>query len=263
MKAGTLGPCAAAIALLLCGPLGDARAQLRDDGARVPAETAARSAQAGMFLPYTMAARTDSQRAFVLALGGYDQARRSAQLESTADATLFGPLAARAGVLYGQSGHRMRPSAGLRVQALSQNAHYLDLSLGAFYRPEGFTEAEGEVEAVLAFGRSFGRLGTFANLVYGQDPEGNERDGEVRVAALYTLGARVQSGLDLRLRFDLGSAQGARRVPGEADYDFVAGPVLSYALGPMALLAQLGLSAVGQSHPRLGPVALAGLGGAL
>jgi hypothetical protein len=237
------------------------------DEAQSPEERSAQSARAGMFLPYTMAPRVDSQRAFALALGGYDQARRSSQLEGTAEVTLIGPLAARVGVLYGQSRRALRPSAGLRVQALSQASAGIDMSVGGFYRPEGFTEAEGEVEAVLAFGRQLGHLSLFANLIYGQDPEGAERDGEVRLAGLYAFSARLLAGLDMRLRGDLGSKPGVRRAKGEAEYDFIAGPLVSYTLGAVALIAQAGVSTVGQSSLqsglRVGPACLAGLAGAL
>jgi hypothetical protein len=137
------------------------------------------------------------------------------------------------------------------------------MTFGAFYRPEGFTEAEGEVEVVAAFARSFGRLGLYANLVYGQDPEASERDGEARLAGLYRLSQRFLGGIDTRLRFDLGSNEGKRRVTGEAQFDFVAGPTVMYVLGDVALIAQAGVSGVGYAQSRWGTVALAGLGGAL
>jgi hypothetical protein len=50
----------------------------------------------------------------------------------------------------------------------------------------------------------------FANLVYGQDPEGRERDGEVRLASLYDLGG-LQLGVDARVRLDLGEEAEAQR----------------------------------------------------
>jgi hypothetical protein len=252
--------CAVVIALFVSAR---AVAQSQDKTEHASKERTAGSAEAGMFLAYTMAPRTDSQRALALALGGYDLARKSSQLEGTADVTLVGPLAARVGVLYGQNRNALRPSAGLRVQALSQANYGIDMSIGAFYRPEGFTEAGGEVEMVTALGRRFGRLGLFANVVYGQDPEAAERDGELRLAGLYALSARVQTGLDMRVRVDLGSQPGKRRAAGEAEYDFVAGPALCYSLGAVALIAQAGVSAVGQPSMRVGPVALAGLAGSL
>jgi hypothetical protein len=253
----------AVLAAVLCSA-GRAAAEADDRGPAERADSgAALSAGAGMFLPTTIAARTDSQTGYVRALGGYDSARRSAQFEALADVTIIGPLAARVGVLYSERPNSFRPSLGLRVQALSQEKMGLDMGIGAFYRPEGFTEAEGEIELVLAFGRTFGRLGTFANIVYGQDPEGAERDGEVRLGALYAVTELLQAGLDARLRLDLGSEGGDRRTEGGAEYDVIVGPTASYALGPIAAIAQAGFSVFGTQQAKLGAVALLGVAGVL
>src|SRR6185436_1968599 len=101
---------------------GAAHASAQQDEGTASGPATERAAQAGMFLPYTIAPRTDSQRAFAFVLGGYDTPREHGQLEGTADVTMIGPLAARVGVLYGQSSDRLRPSAGLRVQALSEKS---------------------------------------------------------------------------------------------------------------------------------------------
>src|SRR5262249_48243871 len=157
-----------------------------------------------------------------------------------------------------------RPTVGLRVQALSQEYHFIDMGVGAFYKPEGFTEAEGEIELVLSFGRRFGRLATFANLVYGQDPEAKERDGEVRLGGLFAFTDQLQGGIDARLRLDLGEEEGGeRRVKGGAEWDLVWGPTASYAVGPVALIAQAGMSVFGTEPARLGMVALVGAAGVL
>jgi hypothetical protein len=255
--------CMLSWAMLTCWT-GHADAEADDRAAAVGAgSSAAISAGAGMFLPTTIAARVDSQTGYVRALGGYDSARSSAQFEALADVTIIGPLAARVGVLYSQRPNSFRPSLGLRVQALSQEKVGIDLGIGAFYRPEGFTEAEGEIELVLAFGRTFGRLGTFANIVYGQDPEGAERDGEVRIGALYAVTDLLQVGVDGRLRVDLGSEEGDRRAEGGAEYDVVVGPTASYAFGPLAAIAQAGFSVFGTDPAKLGAVALLGIAGVL
>jgi hypothetical protein len=52
-----------------------------------------------------------------------------------------------------------------------------------FYKTEGFTEPEGELEALLSFEHAFGAVRAGANVAYGQDPEGNERDGELALVA--------------------------------------------------------------------------------
>jgi hypothetical protein len=227
------------------------------------AHDAATTAEAGNFLPTTIAPRTDSQTGYVRALGGYDSARRSGQFEALADVTVIGPLAARVGVLYSQRPNSLRPSVGLRVQALTQERFGFDFGVGGYYQPEGFTEAEGEIELVLAFARSFDRLGLFANLVYGQDPDAEERDGELRLAALYTISEAFLAGFDARVRVDLGSEEGKRRAEGGAKYDVVVGPTASYALGPVAAFAQAGASVFGVSPARIGAVALLGLAGAI
>lgn len=221
------------------------------------------SAEAGMLLPLTVSPRTDSQRAVVRAIGGYDMPRKRMQFEAVADVTIFGPLAIRAGAMYGQKSDTFRPTIGLRVQALSQEKYGIDLGVGLFYKPEGFTEAEGEIEGMVMVARRFGRIGTFANIVYGQDPEGHERDGELRVGALYAVMAPLQVGLDARLRFDLGSEEEKREKEGGAEYDLIFGPTASYAFGPVALIAQVGLSLYGTEPARVGAVALLGLAGAL
>src|SRR5256885_842110 len=78
-------------------------------------------------------------------------------------------------------------------------------STGISYRPEGLTEAEGEIEGVVSFGRHAGATYLLANLLYGQDPDGHERDGEVRAAALRPVGRSFVIGVDGRMRVDLGS----------------------------------------------------------
>lgn len=237
----------------------------RDD-ATGPVEigAAVSAADAGMMLPLTISPRTDSQRGIVRAIGGYDSARERAQFEAIADVTIFGPLALRVGAQYGQQRDTFRPSVGLRIQALSQERQGVDLGFGAFYKPEGFTEAEGEIEVMVMFARRFGRIATFANVVYGQDPEGRERDGELRIGGLYAVSVPLQVGLDARLRFDLGEEnEEVRKKEGGAEFDVLVGPTASYALGPVAVIGHAGLSIYGTEPARTGVVALLGLAGAL
>ena len=226
------------------------------------AQTAAPSARAGMYLPLTMAPSTTSQRAFASGLGGYDTARKTARYLQTLDATLIGPVAARVTIEYGERAGTLRPGGGLRVQALSQERFGVDLTLAVMYRAEGFTQAEGEVEGTVALARHFGAWGVFANLVYGQDGEGKERDGELRLATLYELGD-LQLGVDTRARFDLGSTARPGK-PKEPTFDAQSGALAMYAWGPVALLANAGFSGVSlHGNFRSGFVALAGLGGSI
>jgi hypothetical protein len=197
----------------------------------------------------------------VTSYGGYDSAR-GAVMNSYAEVRLWGALALRGGAELGDASQRLRPSIGARVQLLSQRRHGVDGALSVSYRAEGFTEPEGEIETVLALGRRFGSTTVIANVAYGQDPDGHERDGEVRAAAFRPLSRRLQVGIDGQWRFDLGSDLTRLAASHEATTDIDVGPVAALALGPLALTAHAGAAfvrPVGASI-RAGAVALAGLG---
>src|SRR5262244_1191795 len=73
-----------ALAVLLGGAIGTARAQDLPEEQTERNDVAERSAQAGMFLPLTLAPRVDSQAAYVKMFSGYDSARHTALLQGTA-----------------------------------------------------------------------------------------------------------------------------------------------------------------------------------
>lgn len=212
-----------------------------------PEASAAASASAGTMLPQTLSPRVDAERGAVAVASGYDGARGTATLLSAADVQLARTIGARAGftALSNAGGAQpFQPHVGLRWQLLRQERHGIDGAVALFYRMERFTEDEGMVQLVAAGAHRAGRLGLFANLAYGQDPEGDDRDGEVRLAAAYDLGARLQLGVDGRARFDLFSDDARRAARGETDLDVAAGPLACLSLGRIALLAQAGVSAV-------------------
>jgi len=214
---------------------------------------------AGAFLPLASAATMDQQRATAAVFGGYDSTRKTGLFEAAAEVRIWRGLSLRGGGLYTASSDTLRPSFGARYQFLSEGRHGIDGSLGVFYRPEGLTEPEGEIETVASVGSHLGGTYLLGNLVYGQDPEANERDGEVRLAALRPVGSRVFLGLDSRLRFDLGS----KPTKLEAKLDAVAGPVASVLVGPVALTLQGGASALRlKDSTSYGAVVLGGAGGA-
>jgi hypothetical protein len=214
------------------------------------------SASQGRFLSLTHAATVGPQPAFAAASGGYDGARSAALFEATVEARVWGPIALRGAAVYSPDLKRVRPSFGIRAQVLKEGVHGLDGTIGAFYRPEGLTEAEGEIEAVLASGLHVGRTYLLGNLVYGQDPEGNERDGEVRLGAVRPVLSRLLLGLDGRLRFSLGDVGGR----GEPKLDAMVGPVATIPIGPVAVLVQGGGSMVKFATVKVGPFVSAGLG---
>jgi hypothetical protein len=211
--------------------------------ARTDEQTAAARAAAGAFLPFSQAASND-QRAHVVSLGGYESAPRTATFEAAAELTVWGPVAVRAASVYTSSDGRMRPSVGIRVQALKEERQGVDAAVGVSYRPEGLTEPEGEIESLVSVGLHAGRTYVLGNLLYGQDPEGSERDGELRLASLRPVGSLFLIGLDSRLRFDLGSNAARLAAHHEPTLDALIGPTVTALAGQCAFAVTGGASAL-------------------
>jgi hypothetical protein len=249
--------------------MGNASAQdeAADRDQDVPASTAlgstAQATAAGCFLPFAQPAFV-AQRAFASGIAGYDSARKTGTFEATAEARLWGPIAVRGSAVYTNTDHLMRPSFGARAQALREERHGIDGAFGVFYRPEGLTEPEGEIESVLSVGRHAGQTYLLGNLLYGQDPEGSERDGELHLAALRPIRSRFVVGFDGRLRFDLGSNAAKLAEHHEATLDAMLGPSATAFAGPVALFVNGGAAAVRlQQQTSYGAFVMLGIGTAL
>lgn len=244
-----------------------AAAQSIDDARSNSPAGAAVAAQQGAFLLQTMAPaaeRTSPGVAF--ATTGYDAARREAIMTATGDMHVYGPVDLRIGLAYtpdapaGES--QGQPNVGARLNLLAQSRQGLDLSTAVMYRKDRFTGDDGVVQGVLALDRRFGRVGLFGNVAYAQDPEGDDREGEVALAMLYTTSAKLLLGVETRCRFNLFSTDSKRALRNDAGLESASGPVLQYTLGPVALLLQSGLSTVTTDHTRVGAIAIGGLGAA-
>jgi hypothetical protein len=258
---------AVCVALGICVPMvgPSERAARAQDVVESPAraEEPARAATAdGVFLPQTLSARVGSVPVFAYGSGGYDSTRRGPLVDSAVEAHVWGPFALRVQSTYSNDTARMRPSVAGRVQLLRQERHGIDGAVTIFFKTEGFTETEGEIETYASIARRFQRITLIGDFVYGQDPEGNERDGEIRAAAFHQWG-RLMLGLDSRVRFAIG-AQHGHAATTEPVFDVMGGPVATVAAGPVAIFAQAGPSAfeLANSSSHLGVAALAGLGGA-
>jgi hypothetical protein len=196
---------------------------------------------------------------------GYDSARDSLVVHSVVDATLIGPLALRAGITYVPDSaiRSVQPYVGARLQLLNQDEHGFDLGVAAFYRMDRFTQEEGLAQALISGAVHFGRTGLFGHVGFGEDLEGDDREGEVSIALMHRLTRAFQLGIESRARFKLGSSDEKRRAqPGETFEGYIA-PTASYALGPVALFAEVGPAAVRTQSVHGGVLAMAGVGGAL
>jgi hypothetical protein len=228
-------------ALLFVGlVLGSSEAFAADDvvtsGGPPPA---ARSAQAGAFLPWTMSARSDTQRALVFGQGGYNSAEKSGVFETVAEAQIFGRVSLRAGGSY--FGETFRPEAGLRLDALRQERHGVDLAVLGVYETKGFNTVRA-VTARVAVSRTFGNTRLVSNVGYGIGLEEGEGYGDFRLAGLHGITEKLHIGVDSRLRMDL--ERDSDEPPGEPDWEVVAGPVATYAIDRFIVSAMAGYSAM-------------------
>ena len=247
---------------LIVGMSGVARAQEAEpeiEKSMTPPTTITTAVRGGDLLPSTLAPRVGVAPALAFGFGGYDGARSSPIGSAVAEVHIWGPFAIRGGADYSTIRKEPRPNIGGRVQLLRQERHGIDGSLSVFYRPEGFTEPEGEIETFVSLGHRFDRITVIGNLVYGQDPEGNERDGEIRLASLYGAG-RWAVGLDSRLRFAIGTQRSAMALA-EPKFDLLAGPIGTAIVGPVALFAQAGPSVFRVTNSTsVGVAGIAGVG---
>jgi hypothetical protein len=262
MKHGRRQRCrlACSAGLLACSLSWQASAQMPSEKPTPPAtlsQSVERATEAGAYLPLTLSPEVGKTAALGDVSGGYDSAAAAPRFLSFAEVRVYGPFAARVAVTSNEEGEALRPSVAGRAQFLDQQRHGVTAAVALAFKAEGFTEPEGELETTLSLGRRFGRSLLIANLVYGQDPEGRERDAEVSAAWLVRLATWAHVGVDGRGRFDLSPA-----IAEEPRYALDVGPVSNLALGPLALSTHVGLSSLARAEqePRFGVVATAGLG---
>lgn len=257
-----IGPVASAALLALAVAAPEVRAAEGQDQLAPALERGAaqESAAEGAFLPWTMGARSDAQRALVYAQGGYDSAEKGPVFQTVVEAQLLGRLSFRAGGSYAGPSGQFRPEGGLRLDALRQERHGIDLAVLGVYEAQGFNTVRA-VTARVALSRAFGATRLVGNVGYGFGLQDAERYGDFRLAALHALTRGLQLGLDSRLRVDL--ERDANEPAGEPDWELVAGPLASFAFDRFVVSAGGGLSAlkyrlVGARH--VGAVASLGLG---
>ncbi len=240
--------------IVVCTSLPALEAAAETDVAPPPAvDDAVRS---GVSLPLGLPATRRDLRAAVSGFGGYDAARDGALGEAQTALRVSGPLSIHGGAVYSQTADRLRPSLGAMVELLDQPAHGVDAAFSLTYRPEGFNEPEGEIEACLGLGRRLGRGGALlGSVTYGQDPEGRERDAELRMAGLVRIGNRLLAGGDSRARIALSRPDGSM----EPDYDVVAGPVGVLVIDQFAITGQVGASVIKVASTEAGAIGLVGV----
>jgi hypothetical protein len=156
----------------------------------------------------------------------YDGATDDTALDVRGELRVWGPF--RLVLRVDNVTDKARPGVGAAAQILDEGRHGVAGSAYFTYKAEGFTEAEGELEGLIALGKQLGPVHGTLNLAYGQDPEGNERDGEVALGLHIEPTSGLYTGVVGRYRDALGSngdkGTGVLRdVLGAATATYVAG----------------------------------------
>jgi hypothetical protein len=202
-----------------------------------PASVARRLAKDGA-ISSTLQRAAEGGRGFAVATTSYNSVTDKAAVDVAGQVHLTGRFSLVLRVDNAIS-DAARPGIGAAVQLLDEARHGVASTGYLLYKAEGFAEPEGELEALASFGRSFGALRGVANVAYGQDPEGNERDGEVALGVSVEPIERLSTGLIARYRDALGS-----RGDGGVIRDVFGGASTSFAFGRFGITGLAGVSGI-------------------
>jgi hypothetical protein len=227
-------------------------------------EALSAAAQPGRFLPGALAAEAGAARAVGVGWAGYEGATRALLMGATTEVRLGSRVTLGASAVRAPGNdlrpQGVRPSVVARVQILDRRRHGLDAGLALAYREDRFVGEEGFFQGTVMVGVRGQRGTLLANFSYGQDGEGDDHEGELRLAALGRVTGALHIGVDGHVRRSLGSTDPHRLEHGSPSLEYVAGPSLAYGLGSWGLVAQGGWSGARLERFQSGVVVLGGLG---
>lgn len=199
---------------------------------------------------------TGQGRALAIGAMTLNGASDTATLDMTGDIHIWGPVRLILQVV--NIFETARPGIGAAVQFLDEQKHGVASSAYLTFKTEGFTEPEGEIEALVSFGKQLGPVRGTLNIAYGQDPEARERDGEAALALHVEPVRGLFTGVVGRYRDALGSGgdKGVLR-------DVLAGASATYAFGKIGVSVTGGVAAVetvDSGSMKAGPAGVLSLG---
>jgi hypothetical protein len=215
------------------------------------------------FLPTTSSAVVGSSVSVSNAWGGYDGAARTPVFSVSTELRIVRRVSLIGGIAYtsaSASDPGLRPQLGARAQLLQQAASGVDASATLLYRSDRFTSEEGLFQGSIAVGRSFGETSAVVNIGYGQDGEGDDHEGEVRVAGIRHVGGGLHVGIEGRYMHSIDSTDPHRAALGTPSMEAMAGPLVAYTAGRWSVVAEAGVSTRRTSRLDTGVTAIAGVG---
>lgn len=186
-----------------------------------------------------LARSTGTGRGIMTGVVSWNGASSHTTVDFNGEVQVFGPV--RLVLRVDNAFDKARPGIGAAVQFLDEKKHGVAASAYFSYRAEGFTEPEGELEGLVSFGKQLGAVHGTLNLAYGQDPEGNERDGELALGLHVEPMHGLFTGVVGRFRDALGSngdkGTGVLR-------DMLGGASATYVVGKFGVTATAGIAGV-------------------
>jgi hypothetical protein len=171
--------------------------------------------------------------------GGWNGGDRRAEVDATVEATVVARASVFATAQYGGDLTNARPAIGAGYQLVDPRTGPNGARLTLAYKPEGFTEPEGEIESVVVGTRRFGGDTLRAMAAYGQDPEGAESDAEVGASYMHRMTPDLVIGATSRFRHAI-----KVKTTMEPRWDFIAGGVGSVVHGRSRLELLLGVDSI-------------------
>ena len=196
-----------------------------------------------------------ADRASVTTEAGYDGAQQRAEATGLLEATIISRVAVFAAVTYGEeTAGASRPALGAAVQIIDPRAFPVGARLSVAYKPEGFSEPEGEIETVMNLSHLFDRNVARVFAAYGRDPDGHESDVELGAGYLQRLARNWVVGVTSRYRYAIALKDAGPR------WDLVAGGVGDFLIDRWRIELLVGAGAVDTTSVASGPLALASIG---
>src|SRR5262249_55666613 len=132
--------------------------------------------------------------------GGWEGADQRAQVTATVEATVLPRASVFATAQFGGITDHSRPAVGAAFQLIDPRTSANGARISVAFKPEGFTEPEGEIESVLVLSRRFAGDSVRAMVACGQDPEGRESDAEAGGSFIHRLSGSFELGVTSRYR---------------------------------------------------------------
>jgi hypothetical protein len=243
-------------ALLIAAP---AFADDADSGEQQKQHEAKDAASSGNFLPFSVSPSTSSSYATMM--GGYDTARGGALVTTQLQARLHKRFYLMlSGTYEGPDSTTLEPQVMGQLVLLDEKTQGLDLAFIGGWEHQGFNGVPDALGRV-AVGKHVGGAYLVGSTAMGFGYNDNERYGELTLGGIGEVLPKLYAGLDARGRMDL---QHDTDPSTEDAWSVNAGPVATYAAGPVGITAVAGVSALRQHQSpdsKVGALTMLGVGG--